>query len=120
VRQLNAAIPVEVFLVNGLDAPQMLLEGPNDRLRHHRDPVLVPLPLANGNLAAFKVQVLDPQTQCFHQPQAASVEQHGDQPLVAAEVGHDARDFIDREDDGSPPGATGANDAFDPVVEPGR
>lgn len=87
----------------------------DDRAGHCRDAVFVPLPLANGDLAAFEVPSLDSQTQRFEQPQAAAVQQHCHQPLVAAQMGHDGRHFSDRQHDGQPLGATGANDGFDPV-----
>ncbi len=87
----------------------------DDCPRHRRNAVLVSFSLANGDLTALEVQILDSQAECFEQSQPAPVEQHRDQPLVAAQMRHDARHFIDRQHHGQPLGATGANDAFDAV-----
>jgi len=81
--------------VNRLNMPEMLLEWPNDLLRHDCDLVFVALPRANGYLTAFKVEILDPQAKCFEQSQAAAVQEHCDQPFVSSEARHDPRDLID-------------------------
>jgi hypothetical protein len=87
----------------------------SSRPRNHCDAVFVSLSLANGDLTAFKVQVLDAQTQHFEQPQAATAQQHRNEPLVARQVRHEARNLIHREDDGEPLGATRTNDALNSI-----
>ena len=104
-----------MWLVNRLHPSEMFLQRWNHWPGHCRDPVFVALPLADGDLAAFEVQILDPQAKGFEQPQAATVQQHGDEPLVAAQVCQDPRYFIDGQDNREPFGAAGANDAFEAV-----
>ena len=42
-------VPVrQILVVNRLNAPEMLLQGPDNRLRDHRDTVFISLPLADG------------------------------------------------------------------------
>jgi len=116
MRQFHAAVTVrQVLLVNLLDAPKVLLQGADHRPRHRRDTVFVSLPFADGDLAALEVQVFDPQAEGLQKPESSPVQQHPDQPFVAVQVRQEPRYFIDGQDNREPLGATGANDAFDPV-----
>jgi len=116
VRQFDAAVAVgQVLLVNRLRPSEMFLQRLNHCPGHCRAPVFVPLAFADGDLAALEVQVLDSQAKGFEQPQAAAVQEHGDEPLVAGQMRHHPRYFIDGQDNGQPLWPTGANDALDSV-----
>jgi len=76
VGQLDTAISVShIPLVNGLNPPQMILQGVYDCAGHCRHPVLVPFLLTNGDFAAFEIQVLDTQSERLEESQSAAVEQ---------------------------------------------
>ena len=90
MRQFDAAIPVRhILLMDRIDALKMLLQGLDHCLGEHRDPVLVPFPFADDDLSPLEIQILDSQSERLEQSQTAAVEQHPDEPLVAAEVRHD-------------------------------
>lgn len=59
-----------------------------------------PLPARNGDLVAIEVHVLHAQLQRLHEPQAGSVQDAGDEALLAAHFCQDRRDFGSRQDDG--------------------
>ncbi len=61
VWQFDSAIAIgEILPVESLDPAETFLQGANDCLWQHRDPVLVPFSLTNGDLTALEVQILDP------------------------------------------------------------
>ena len=87
MRQFDAAVAVgQVLLVNRLHPPEMFLQGVSHGPRHRRDPVFVALRLADGDFPRLEVQILYPQAERLQEPQAAAVQQHRDQPLVAGQV----------------------------------
>ena len=53
---------------------QMIPQQRTRRLRHHRDPVLLPLPPPHPDLAPPPVHILDPQRQALQQPQPAAMQ----------------------------------------------
>jgi hypothetical protein len=61
---------------------------------------LFSLAIADGDGAVVKIQVLDPQAQTFHQPQAGAVEQPGHEQAHAGEVGKNAVDLVSGQDGG--------------------
>lgn len=56
--------------------------------------VAVGFGIVDGDEEVLKVEVLDAQAQGFEQPQAASVEEAGDEIGCAVQVGEDAQAFL--------------------------
>ncbi len=95
-----AAAARELGVVPGADGPQVRREVGLERGGKHRDAVLLALAVADEDLVAGEVEVLDAQAQRFHEPEARAVEQGRDEARLAAEAGEDAADLVAREDDG--------------------
>jgi hypothetical protein len=81
----------QVFLVQALRLLQLPPQRLHQRMRQHAHPVLLPLPLTDGELEPGKVEVLDPQPDALHQPQPTAVE----------EARHQARCPVDMSEDGA-------------------
>ena len=82
---VEAAHLVEV----GMEALEELLV-----VRQESHTVAVRFCVADGDEVVLKVQVLDAQAQGFYQPQAASVEEAGDEVRCAVKLGKDAEAFV--------------------------
>ena len=52
---------LEIPGMQHLDVLEMLLSGPLDRLRQHRDPIFLPFAVPYHDLIVGKIQVFDPQ-----------------------------------------------------------
>ena len=86
----------------------------------HGDPVFLPLAVADDDLIAVEVEVLDSQSQAFQQPHACPVEQPGNEPVSAVEPGQQAADFVAGENGGEalwPLGASKLADGAEVLVE---
>lgn len=64
------------------------------------DPVFPTLAIPHHDHAAFEVQVLDPQSHGFHQPQPRPVEQAANEPVDAVQPLKNAPDLVDCQHDG--------------------
>jgi hypothetical protein len=77
----------------------VLLQRNDQVLGKHRHPVLATLAIANDDLAALELDVLDPQAQAFHEPHARAVEEGGDKPLHACHLLEERSHFAGRQHD---------------------
>ena len=91
--QEDPAAPAgEILPVHFLDSREMDLERPDESLREEGDAFPHSLGLAHRNLAVAKIDVFDPQSQTFEQPQTAPVEKMDHEAVVAFELReHSAR-----------------------------
>jgi hypothetical protein len=71
-------------------------------VRQHRHAVLLPLRIANQDLAPCQVNVLDAKRHAFAKPHASAVKQGSDQPLDAAHPFQHPTDFRARENHRQP------------------
>src|SRR3972149_12078161 len=60
----------------------------------HRVAVLVSLASPDYDLVTGEINILDPQPQAFHESEACSIEQHGHDPIRAAEAAKDRPDLL--------------------------
>jgi hypothetical protein len=84
--QIDGAVATfEILPVDGLDAPDVFLEGFDEAIGKHSDVVDRAFAVADGNLTMVKVEVDDAQAQGLDQPQAGAIEQpHHELGLVGA------------------------------------
>jgi hypothetical protein len=76
VRQIYLAKSgLQILLVQTLDAVKVQFERFADRLRQHRDSVLLAFAIAHNDFAARKVDVLNAQPHGLHQTQTRSIKQ---------------------------------------------
>lgn len=61
------------------DSAQVLLERVLEDARQHGHPVLVPLAGTHGDLMEGEVEVLDPETERFLEPEPSAIEQRRDE-----------------------------------------
>jgi hypothetical protein len=54
---------------------EIFLEGADQAFRQHGDPILHAFVIVHDDLMLGNVEILDTQSQAFHQPQPASVQQ---------------------------------------------
>ena len=71
------------------DLGKVLFEFLYQRLRHHGDSWYPAFSSPEAKLAPSEIEILDPEGQTLHQPEAAAVEQHGDQPVGSIELPED-------------------------------
>jgi hypothetical protein len=83
-----------------LDGVEMALQRLVDAVGQHGHPIVGALALADGDLVHGKIDVLDPQPQALHQPQARAIEQTGHEPRRCGEVLQDPFDFLTGQDHG--------------------
>ena len=86
------------------------------RGRQHGGAILVPLAVADGELARREVNMLHAQATAFQQPQPRAIEQDRHQPWDAIEALEDGADFLAGQHHGQMHGPLGPDD----VVEPGQ
>jgi hypothetical protein len=93
---------------------EVLLQRRDQRLGQDRRPVPGALAAAHDQLPVFKLHVLDAQRECFAQPQARTVEQAADQPILAVQVREHVLHFAGREHHRQVPGLLRPDDAVEP------
>jgi hypothetical protein len=77
----------------------MLQEGRDSGGGQHGHPVLLPLAVADEELAPLRIDVLHAERQCLQQPQSAPVQQRGGECGRPAQLGEHAPHFIAGEHD---------------------
>ena len=77
----------------------MGLKRPDQPLWEESDPLAHSLGLAHRNLAIAKIDVFDPQSQAFEQPQTAPVEKMDHEAVVAFELREHSARLRTSEDD---------------------
>ena len=87
----------------------MLAQRLLERLRQHRHPIFGTLSIADHDLTALEVHVLDAQAQTLHQAQARSIQQRGDQPFVAFQLCKYGLHLATRQHHRQPLGSPGAH-----------
>jgi hypothetical protein len=78
--------------------------------RQHGDAVLASLAVADGDLAAVEVEVLDAQSGAFENPEPGTVQDRRHQPGGASQLTEHQRDLGPREDERNPGGPLRADD----------
>ena len=73
----------QILLVRPFDDAQMVLEGDDETFGQYGHSISCPLAVTDGDSAVVEIQVLDPQTQALHQPQAGAIEEPGHQQVQA-------------------------------------
>ena len=63
--------------------------------------------IADDNLVLGKIDILDAQTQTFHEAKAAAIEELGHEEMNAGHVGENPLHFVPREDSGQALGLFG-------------
>jgi hypothetical protein len=69
---------VQVLLVETPNLFQVVAEGILEESGEDSDAVFFPFAVPNSDGTVFKVQVFNPQAECFHQAEATTVEELGD------------------------------------------
>ena len=98
----------------------LVLEVAADALGHDRDAVFVTLCAEDVYLAAFQIDVLDPEPDAFHQPQAGSVKNSRHQQVGPLHLIENAYDFVlgqNHRKPGAPFGSRKFDQSFDRDVE---
>jgi len=91
----------------------MCVKSTSDATRQHRHPVLAPLALSDGELAALGIDVLDPQVKSLLQAEPGAIEKCHDQPRRAVEPREHRRDLGPRQHHGQSTRRRGADDALE-------
>jgi hypothetical protein len=87
MRKIDAAVPLtQVFLVQPLDALQVLDQDRLERDRQHSHPVLSSLAIADGDRVVDQVNVLHPQPKSLGQKQSGALEETKEEPLDSFDV----------------------------------
>ena len=111
VWQENATPTVgQVALVDCFDGFEVLLQRGFERLGQHSDTVFRPLAVADEDFVSGEIDVLDAQTQTFHQSQSRAVHQRGHEPLIAGQVRQHGFHFLAGHDHRQAFGFPGADD----------
>lgn len=78
---------VFVFFIDEADSGEMFLKRGFEGLGKHRHPVFGSLAVADEDLVAREVDVLDAEGEAFHEPESGSVHESGGEALVVLEKG---------------------------------
>jgi hypothetical protein len=121
VRQENAGdIPVEIGFKNPADAFQMGLERGAQAIRKHGDAVLEALAVSDEDLTEVEIEILDAQTEDFHEPEPAAVEQLGHPEVLPGEMREQGEDLLLGQDGWQAGGAFGAHELKRGIQIPGE
>ncbi len=119
--QVDLAMPLSrILLMQRLDPGQVVLEQRGERGGNGGEPVLVALARTDGQWVHLNIEVLDPDPDGFHDAQAATVEQFGNQLGGSVQQRDDGGDFFACHDNGDVDllvGAHGIDAALHDVVE---
>lgn len=108
----------EVLLMELADGGQVIGQVGLEAGRQHGDAILGPLALADQNLVALEVDVLDPQVETLLEAHAGAVKDAGRQGLVALELGQNPTDLVPTENQRQPAGLLGPNDIAQTINRP--
>ena len=90
-------------------------EGFDQGGRQEGGPVLAALAVADDDVHLVEIDILDPQPEALHQPEAGPVQQAGGEPGGAVELGQDGAGLLAAEDGRQPLGGLGPHGlALDP------
>ncbi len=110
----------EVFFVKQAHTLDLTTQVGDDGLGEGNDAILFPFAIAHGDGLVFESDVLDAQTDAFHQAQARAIEQLCHEFVGAVELGDDAQDLVTGEDGREAFGAFGGggeDDGLEVFVE---
>src|SRR6266545_3524099 len=102
VRQVKLAHPLEML-------GKRLLAGTGQ----HGHPVLAALAVADGDLVALEVDVLDAHVQALQEPEPRAVQQPADEEHHSVQMNEEPPHLIDGQNDRQSAGALGTDDAVD-------
>jgi hypothetical protein len=71
--------PRKILFLNSADFFEVGRQFRHQQFQQHRDAILVALPFANRDLAAFEVEILDAEAEPFEQPESGSVKKLADE-----------------------------------------
>jgi len=115
VRQVHPAQSAgQVARVQQAHLRQLAQQRFAQRARKHRHPVLAALAIADGQLVALQVHVLDPQPRALHQAQPAAVEQPGHQRLPPGQALQQPHHLRARQHHRQPPRPLGTDHVLHP------
>ena len=97
---------------------ELAAHRPAERCRQHGAPVLLSFAVAHEDLVEREVDVLDPQPQALHQPEARAVEERGDEVGRAVQKPENCLHFRLRQDDREALGTAGAHDVAEADQRP--
>ena len=111
VGQVDFAVAgFEVLLMNVSNGFEVRLQMRDQRIGEHGEAVFFAFAVADDDLVVTEVNILDAQTQTFHEAQAAAVEYLGHKLGNAGHFVDDGHGFLVGEDDGQGFGFLGADD----------
>lgn len=111
----GAAAASEVLLMDEFNALQVHFEGSLKARGQEGNALAHAFAIADGYLVVAEVEVFDAQAECFHQAQAAAVEELGHETVVAFELGDDGVSLGAGKNDGELGRAADTFDAGDEV-----
>ena len=85
--------------MNQADAFDLKAQGRDDRFGYGDDAIFLAFAILNGDRFVFKIHILDPQADAFHQARAGAIKQLGHNFEGAAEMLQEGEDFLAGEDD---------------------
>ena len=97
-----------------LDFGEVLLDRRPQRNREHGVPVLPTLAVADQDLVALEIQVLDPELKPFEQPHPGPVEQAADEARRPTHTGQEPPHLVAAQDHGQTGGPPRPHEAFQP------
>lgn len=97
----------EILGVEGADLREMGVQAGTQAVREHGEAIFVSFATADDDLPSVEVNIFDPESDAFHEPQSAAVEEFCHQSVNAAHGGENGVRFRGREDDGEAAGAMG-------------
>jgi hypothetical protein len=99
--QIDLTMPLSrILLMQGLDPDQVVMEQRGERGGKGCEAIFVALARTDGQLLHLKIDVLDPDADSFHDAQAATVEQFGNQLGSAVQQRDNRGDFFACHDNG--------------------
>jgi hypothetical protein len=115
--EIHLAMPLsQVLLIERLDSSQMVLEQRRKGAGKRREPVFITLAGTDRDLLHLHVDVLDPEPDRFHDPQAASIEELGNQLGGSVHEREHGTDFVACHDHGNRDLLVGTN-SIDAAVQ---
>lgn len=112
MRQVHRTDPLRaVALERGAPVLQVAFERHHELVRKRHDANLAALSISYENSSVVEVEIFNPYTHAFKEPQSRAVLQAGDQPVSALELSQNDGDFGRREYHGYALQALGPHDA---------
>ena len=92
----------EVAFMNPADPGQVMLQGTDERVGQHSNPIFEALAIADDDLTLVELDVFDTQAEALHQAQPTAVEEFSHELVGAGHTFQDLADFFATQDGGQP------------------